>query len=1019
MKIFNRKNWTILILFGLIGQIAWSVENMYFNLFVFETISPNLDTVTLMVQLSGVVATVVTLIAGTLSDKTGNRRSYISWGYFIWGITVALFGMLSTQNIAKLLNTTTAKAIGITLTLVVVGDCIMTLFGSTANDAAFNAWVTDNTKEEFRGRIEGVLSILPLLAMLIVAGGFGILVELIGYKGLFIGLGAVISLCGVFGLFFVKDSPTLQKNGSLKDILYGFKPSVVKKHPSLYLTLIIMGVYGIACQIFMPYLIIYMKTYLGFSTIEYSIVFGLAIILGAIINLYLAKLSDKKDKSKMLYFAGAILAVGLLLMFFMNFNSKITTLILFGIAGFIMITGYILVSALCGALVRDNTPENDAGKLQGVRMIFSVLIPMLLGPMIGNSINKSAGIPLVDAGADIMTTQYIPAPAIFLVASACTLLMFIFIPLLNKTNGKKLDDKTVILPTDYELGEIPHSEHPLPQEKRDAWKCLNGKWNLRKVDNQGSTIFQGEIIVPFSPETLNGGLEKGFVLEKNQSLIYEREIEIDENLILGCTKLHFGAVDSTCKVYINHQLVGEHQGGFTAFYFDISDLIIKGLNHLEVHVQDDPMSYGGARGKQLKSSGIWYTPQSGIWQTVWLESMPKTHVDNIKITTNAQTSTVTVRSESDGEIQTIKIFDNGKEILSSQYTDVVEFNYPFELWSPENPKLYEVEITNISGDKVQSYFGVRSFGKITDKKGKLRLALNGKPYFFNGVLDQGYWSDGLLTYPSDKAVIDELSMLKNMGFNTVRKHIKIEPMRWYYHCDRLGLIVWQDFVNGGGNYSFSHVALFPFLGAKHKDSDYKYFARESQKGREEFIDSVNQTIKQLYNCVSVSAWVIFNEGWGQFDSAKITKLVKDLDDSRIIDSVSGWHDQGVNNTELLSMHTYYTPLKVPKDSRPIVLSEFGGYSMKVDGHVYNTEKEFGYKKFNTEKQLISALEKLYLKKLLPLISKGLSGCIYTQVSDVEEEINGLTTFDRKIVKVPVNVMKDINGKIQAEANKIS
>ena len=234
MKIFNRKNWTILILFGLIGQIAWSVENMYFNLFVFETISPNLDTVTLMVQLSGVVATVVTLIAGTLSDKTGNRRSYISWGYFIWGITVALFGMLSTQNIAKLLNTTTAKAIGTTLTLVVVGDCIMTLFGSTANDAAFNAWVTDNTKEEFRGRIEGVLSILPLLAMLIVAGGFGILVELIGYKGLFIGLGAVISLCGVFGLFFVKDSPTLQKNGSLKDILYGFKPSVVKKHPSLY-----------------------------------------------------------------------------------------------------------------------------------------------------------------------------------------------------------------------------------------------------------------------------------------------------------------------------------------------------------------------------------------------------------------------------------------------------------------------------------------------------------------------------------------------------------------------------------------------------------------------------------------------------------------------------------------------------------------------------------------------------------------------------------------------------------------
>ncbi len=438
---FGKRNWLVLILFGLIGQIAWAVENMYFNLFVFETIKPDLDTVTLMVQLSGIAATVTTLIAGTLSDKTGNRRGYISYGYIIWGVTVALFGFMKTSNIQAFLKTEEAQAIAITLALVVVGDCVMTVFGSTANDAAFNAWVTDNTREEYRGRVEGVLAILPLVAMLIVAGGFGILVSLIGYQALFFGLGAVITICGVVGVFTIQDSPVLEKKGTLKDIFYGFKPSVVKGNPSLYFSLCIMGVYGVACQIFMPYLIIYMKTYLHFSVLEYSIVFGLAIVLGAVINLLLGNLTDRLDKSKMLYIAAGILSAGLLGMYFSHFESKIATLIVFGVFGFVMITGYILVSALCGALVRDYTPEENAGKLQGVRMIFSVLIPMLLGPMIGNAINKAAALPLdsmVDGvmNPDLMTTAYIPAPEIFLAGAICAALMFALIPLLAKAVNK-------------------------------------------------------------------------------------------------------------------------------------------------------------------------------------------------------------------------------------------------------------------------------------------------------------------------------------------------------------------------------------------------------------------------------------------------------------------------------------------------------------------------------------------------------------------------------------------------------
>lgn len=438
-KSFGKRRWWILLLFGLVGQIAWSVENMYFNLFVFETIAPDLDAVTLMVQLSGIAATVTTLIAGTLSDKLGNRRAFISFGYLIWGVTVGLFGFLSTENVQALLGVDAVRAVGIALTAVVVGDCVMTLFGSTANDAAFNAWVTDNTHESFRGKVEGVLAILPLVAMLIVAGGFGILVELVGYKGLFLGLGAVITLCGVFGIFFIKDSPTLVKNGTLKDIFYGFRPSVILGNKRLYLTLLLMGIYGVACQIFMPYLIIYMKTYLGFSVLEYSVVFGLAIVLGAVINLFLGSLSDRMDKTKLLYLAAAVLSLGLFGMFFSHFESHTATLVLFGVFGFVMITGYILVSALCGALARDYTPVQNAGKLQGVRMIFSVLIPMIVGPMIGNAINKAANIPLPDLGsADTMTTQYIPAPGIFLAGAVAAALMLALIPILSREAKKAL-----------------------------------------------------------------------------------------------------------------------------------------------------------------------------------------------------------------------------------------------------------------------------------------------------------------------------------------------------------------------------------------------------------------------------------------------------------------------------------------------------------------------------------------------------------------------------------------------------
>lgn len=573
------------------------------------------------------------------------------------------------------------------------------------------------------------------------------------------------------------------------------------------------------------------------------------------------------------------------------------------------------------------------------------------------------------------------------------------------------------LKTAYEIDKIPHSEYPRPQLRRDSFLCLNGTWDF-SVKSQDSVKQYGSIRVPFSPESLNSGISEGFKLGANDISVYKRTFEINDEMLLGCTMLHFGAVDSRCKVFVNDAMACEHRGGYTPFSADITHLIKQGLNTLVVECEDDTEISEGARGKQSSTpGGIWYTAQSGIWQTVWLESMPEEHINDITVITDAEAKTVKITTDYVGR-QTLKIFDREQIILEKEFFGEANVSFDFELWSPENPWLYDFEITTESGDKIKSYFGVRSFGIGTDKAGKPRLLLNGKPYFYNGILDQGYWSDGLLTPPSDQAMLDELTMLKNMGFNMIRKHIKIEPMRWYYHCDRLGLVVWQDFVNGGGRYKFTHVAAFPFLGFKHKDNDYKYFARESEQGREEFERSVYETVGALKNSTCIGAWVPFNEGWGQFDSAKYTELVKKLDGTRIVDSVSGWHDQGVGKTELRSLHTYYTPLKVPDDIRPVVLSEFGGYSLKIDGHVFNEDKEFGYKKFKDEKSFADALEKLYLKKLLPLIDKGLCACVYTQVSDVEEEINGLVTYDRKKIKIPVERMKRINERISCAMQKL-
>ncbi len=438
----SRKMWFILIFFGLFGQIAWSVENMYFNLFVYNTIAKNTEAVTLMVQLSGITATVVTLFAGIFSDKVGNRRMFISIGYIIWGLTIIVFAFISKENTSKLFHITdTAKIISTTCGIVVAMDCVMTLFGSTANDACFNAWVTDNTSTYNRGKVEGVLSVLPLFALLIVAGGFGLVVSAIGYNGMFITLGSIVSIAGVLGLFIIKDSPSLEKSNSVffSDLIYGFKPSVIKQNATLYIIFITMCIYSISSQVFMPYLIIYLQEYLGFSVIEYSLVLGLVIILGAVVVVLVSIASDKLRKDKLCYIFSVLYSVGLILIFFVKGGNHTANVVLLGLFGFIMIIGYISILSLLGALSRDYTPTENAGKLQGIRMIFYILIPMFVGPAIGQVLNESQGITYIDADTGLVSN--IPAPEIFLVAGIIALLMFIPLIFLTRKINKELKNK--------------------------------------------------------------------------------------------------------------------------------------------------------------------------------------------------------------------------------------------------------------------------------------------------------------------------------------------------------------------------------------------------------------------------------------------------------------------------------------------------------------------------------------------------------------------------------------------------
>ncbi|MBQ8994998.1 MAG: glycoside hydrolase family 2 [Oscillospiraceae bacterium] len=519
--------------------------------------------------------------------------------------------------------------------------------------------------------------------------------------------------------------------------------------------------------------------------------------------------------------------------------------------------------------------------------------------------------------------------------------------------------------------ECPLSEYPRPQLVRKQWECLNGPWDYAILP-EGEQVreWKRSILVPFSPETELSGV--GRILQPDEVLWYHRTFDHFPIRKGDRTYLHFGAVDQRAVVLVNGKEAGSHRGGYTSFTLDITDLLKIGENHLMVKVQDFLDLEEDSRGKQSgKPGGIWYTPQSGIWQTVWMETVPEDHISSLRIEPDydSECCRVTVVSNSD---DTVVINMEGVSFVGRANKTMELRPEEFHPWSPEDPHLYRFTV-RLGEDEVESYFGIRKFSVEKDDKGTPRLFLNGSPYFHNGLLDQGYWPDGLYTAPTDEAMIYDIEAMKAMGFNCLRKHIKIEPDRWYYHCDRLGMLVWQDMPSGGGTYSplvtFTSVALSRF---SLKDDNYRLFARESEDGREEYYRELNDMIAQLYNFVSIAVWVPFNEGWGQFDAAKAVDFIQQRDTSRTIDHASGWHDQHVG--EIQSLHIYFKPVRYREDKygRAVCLTEFGGITLGLEAHTFEA-KESGYFRSKDLNTVLEDFRKIQ-KTDHPRVEERTGGC---------------------------------------------
>ena len=562
--------------------------------------------------------------------------------------------------------------------------------------------------------------------------------------------------------------------------------------------------------------------------------------------------------------------------------------------------------------------------------------------------------------------------------------------------------QTLTTPRGETLSGTPWQVYPRPQMRRDSYINLNGEWDFAVSSGKPET-FDMRITVPFCPESRLSGIGRHF--EEGAPLWNRRRFLLPEGFRRKRVLLHIGAADQIAEVFVNGQYLCRHEGGYASFCVDITEALAE-ENELVIRCTDDLHDQAFPYGKQVMNrGGMWYTPVSGIWQTVWLESVPDIYIENLNIENHGASVTISTVPPLEG---TVSVEQLGQFPLENGQVTIAPENPHF--WCPDDPYLYCFTVETAQ-DKVESYFAIRSLE--IKKVGEYpRLYLNGKPYFFHGLLDQGYWPEGLLTAPAPESYADDILAMKRLGFNTLRKHIKVEPEEFYYQCDRLGMIVWQDMVNNG-SYRYFRDTVLPTVGIQ-KRNDRRL--HRDERSRNAFRQGAADAVNQLKNHPCICYWTIFNEGWGQFDSDRVCGWFRTLDATRFIDTTSGWF-RG-KDTDVDSRHQYFGKLRLEGDGlRPLVLSEFGGKTWRVEGHIFNPDKTYGYGACPTREALNEAVAALYRESIVPAVEKGLCAAIYTQVSDVEDEVNGLITYDRRVVKLDADTMLPISRALQDAMEK--
>lgn len=564
--------------------------------------------------------------------------------------------------------------------------------------------------------------------------------------------------------------------------------------------------------------------------------------------------------------------------------------------------------------------------------------------------------------------------------------------------------QTLLTPAGEHLPETPWTCYPRPQFRRESYHNLNGRWDFAVTDGDTPPeAFPREILVPFCPESTLSGIGTHFA--EGASLWYRRRFTLPEGFVKDRVVLHIGAADQLLDAWCNGVPVGSHAGGYEAMTFDLTDALRPGENELLCRVRDDLRSTVLPYGKQVQQrGGMWYTPVSGIWQTVWLESLPPHAVPGLTIHADDTRAILDTGDATQQGTVTVQTPRGPLTVPLQEGKATVQPEAP-RLWTPDDPYVYEF-VLETPTDRVESYFALRRLS-IERAGGHPRLCLNGQPFFFHGVLDQGYYSDGLFTPAGPEEYERDIRTMKALGFNTLRKHIKVEPEVYYTLCDRLGMVVFQDMVNNG-DYAYWRDTVWPTLRFQRRRSDARM--HRDPAARQAFLAGMEATVRGLYNHPCICYWTIFNEGWGQFESSAAYAKLKALDDSRFVDTTSGWFRGG--DTDIDSRHIYYGPWTLRAGEKPLVLSEFGGCCLAVEGHRFNPDKSYGYSTSRTPQELQQALDRLYTQKVLPAVAKGLCGAIYTQLSDVEDEINGLITYDRRVLKPDTAAMQALAGRLQ-------